>query len=108
MLHSLSESVQCGFFFFFAFPQESNFHETCRILIISETSFPPLMGQKGARQLKITGEELSWMEHTCTSLLSQAENTLGFKPSSHRARSLLREHRAAGKGGEDNAWCARI
>lgn len=54
-----------------------------------ETPFPPLIAQKAARGLKITNEELSWMEPTCTSLLSQAENTLGFKPSSHRARSLL-------------------
>lgn len=36
--------------------------------MILETSFPPLMGQKGAKELKITGEGLSWMEHTCTSL----------------------------------------
>lgn len=58
------------FFFFFFSPPESNFHEMCRILIILETSFLPLMGQKGARGLEITSEELSWMEHTCTSLLS--------------------------------------
>lgn len=56
--------------------------------MILETSFPPLMGQKGAKELKITSEEPSWMEHTCTSLLSQAENTLGFQLSSHRARSV--------------------
>lgn len=66
--------------------------------MILETSFPPLMGQKGANELKITSEELSWMEHTCTSLISQAENTLGFQLSSHRARSLLHEKRTAGKG----------
>ena len=48
------------------------------------------------------------MEHTCTSLLSQAENTLGFKPSSHRARSPLCERCPAGKGGEEGAWCAGI
>lgn len=107
MLQSLSESVQCGSFYFF-FPPEHNFYETCGILMILETSFPPLMGQKGARGLKITSEELSWMEYTCTSLLSQAENTLGFKPRSHRARSLLREHRTAGKGGEEGARCAGI
>lgn len=67
--------------------------------MILETSFPPLIGQKGAKELKITSEELSWMVHTCTSLISQAENTLGFQLSSHRARSLLHEQRAAGKGG---------
>lgn len=42
---------------------------------------PPLIVQKGATGLKITSNELSSMEHTCTSLPYGDGNKLGFTPA---------------------------
>lgn len=68
---------------------------------------PPLIVQKGATGLKITSNELSSMEHTCTSLPYGDGNKLGFTPALTLqwdvTQSLFCEHRVAGMGGQHSA-----